>query len=426
MGFAAHKNSFEGPLVQQNESFVGVENESFVGVAGVELLGRLLVAENGICSRRSHRFVMEKLLKRITGFLFTAGLIIFCPLPNMAPLSRSTVVSDQSEQAALKSVSSNHASATESLHLSDDLNRLPYVSLVDQRIVEAEVSTVLSLLAPGKEEASPYAANPFNEKDSSQFEQIMQNARSRSLHNRPMGEIVQALAQQLLGSPYEANLLDRSSKETLVVSLTRFDCVLFVETVLALARGIAIQDYSYPTFAHHLQNHRYRDGRLDGYCSRLHYFSEWIADNQRRGNVLNIAAEIGGVPFPKTLNFMSTHRSSYPRLVNDATYRCVQQMESSLNPLTLYYIPQSQIRQYYAQLQPGDIVAIATDIPGLDVTHTGLVYRNEDGSLGLIHAAPNSGVKVSHDLQHYVSNVESRIGILVARPTDPRSPISRP
>ncbi len=365
---------------------------------------------------------MEKLLKRITGFLFTAGLIIFCPPSNIATLSHSTITSDQAEQAALKSVSPHHASATESLHLSDDSARLPSASLIDQRAEKG--STVLSLIAPARDGALSHVTSPLDEKDSAQFERIMQNARSQSLHNRPMGEIVQAIAQQLLGSPYEGNLLDRSSQEMLVVSLTRFDCVLFVETVLALARGVAVQDYSYQTFASHLQNQRYRDGKLDGYCSRLHYFSEWIVDNQRRGNVLNIAAELGGVSFPKMLNFMSTHRSSYPQLVDDSTYRCVQQMESSLNPLTLDYIPQSQIRQHYAQLRPGDIVAIATDIPGLDVTHTGLVYRHEDGSLGLIHAAPDSGVKISPDLQSYVSNVENRIGVLVARPTDPRSPIS--
>jgi hypothetical protein len=67
-------------------------------------------------------------------------------------------------------------------------------------------------------------------------------------------------------------------------------------------------------------------------------------------------------------------------------------------------------------LKPGDIVAIATDLPGLDVTHTGFVYRNPDGSVGLIHAAPGSGVKISRDLQTYTERVEHAIGILVARP----------
>jgi hypothetical protein len=86
------------------------------------------------------------------------------------------------------------------------------------------------------------------------------------------------------------------------------------------------------------------------------------------------------------------------------------------NPLEreIYYIPTDQIQSHYAELQAGDIIAIATSVPGLDVTHTGFVYRSSQG-LGLIHAAP-SGVKISADLQTYVSRVEAAIGIIVVRP----------
>uniref|UniRef100_A0ACD5GRR4 N-acetylmuramoyl-L-alanine amidase-like domain-containing protein n=2 Tax=Desertifilum TaxID=1185872 RepID=A0ACD5GRR4_9CYAN len=118
---------------------------------------------------------------------------------------------------------------------------------------------------------------------------------------------------------------------------------------------------------------------------------------------------------------MSQHRSSYPQLVdNSANYRCIQAMEASIAHQKINYIPQDQIRQRYPQLQPGDIIAVATDIPGLDVTHTGLVYRHPNGNIGLIHASPVGEVTIAEDLQNYISNVESAIGILVARPLDPR------
>lgn len=97
----------------------------------------------------------------------------------------------------------------------------------------------------------------------------MQEAVKEKLHSRPLGEMMQAIAVKFRGTPYRAGLLDRSSQETLVVSLQGFDCVLFVETVLAIARGVAVQDYSYHTFAGHIQNQRYRNGELSGYCSRL-------------------------------------------------------------------------------------------------------------------------------------------------------------
>ncbi len=252
------------------------------------------------------------------------------------------------------------------------------------------------------------------------FQRIMQYASTQKSHQRPMGEIMQAIAQQFLGTAYKAGLLDQSKEETLVVTLKQFDCVLFLETVLAIARGVAVQDYSYPTFVNHIRDQRYWNGQMKGYCSRLHYFSEWIVDNEKRGTVQNIGQELGGVPLNKKLNFMSAHRQSYPRLSDDATYQCIGQMEAKLDGVTLDYIPTNQIRRVYAQLQPGDIVAVATDISGLDVTHTGLVYRYPDGKIGFIHASPIGQVTIARDLHRYISKVDNAIGILVARPIDPR------
>jgi hypothetical protein len=249
----------------------------------------------------------------------------------------------------------------------------------------------------------------------------MEYAVEEKLSGRSMPAIMQAIADYFLGYPYQANLLDRNNEEKLVITLDGFDCVLFVETVLAIARGIAVEDYSYATFTENLSEQRYWKGERDGYCSRLHYFSEWISDNDKRGIVENIARDLGGVRINKTLDFMSRHRSSYPPMANnDANYQCIVNMEDSISRLKIDYIPYYAIRNVYAQLQPGDIVAVATEIEGLDVTHTGLVYRLPDGNIGLIHASPAGQVTIARDLHNYIWNVESAIGILVARPADPR------
>jgi cell wall-associated NlpC family hydrolase len=256
--------------------------------------------------------------------------------------------------------------------------------------------------------------------DGKTFRRIMQYVNTKKLYQRPMGEIVQAIAQQFLGTAYKADLLDQSKEETLVITLNKFDCVLFVETVLALARGVAVQDYSSETFVNHIRDQRYRNGQIDGYCSRLHYFSDWIWDNEKRGAVQNIVEELGGVPLNKKFNFMTTHRQSYrPLANNDANYQCMVEMENKLNKVTFDYIPTNQIRRVYNRLQPGDIVAIATNLPGLDVTHTGLVYRTREGNIGFIHASPIGEVTIARDLQRYTGKVKNAIGILVARPSDP-------
>ncbi|NEP02354.1 MAG: DUF1460 domain-containing protein [Symploca sp. SIO2E9] len=264
--------------------------------------------------------------------------------------------------------------------------------------------------------------------DRENFQRLMEVAIARHLHQLSIGEIIQAIAEEFLGKAYKAGLLDKYAQETLTISFTEFDCVLFVETALAIARGLALQDYSYQTFTNHIRNQRYLNGQLDGYCSRLHYFSVWIDDNQKRGTISNIVPELGGISLNKKLNFMSRHRHRYPRLLdNDANYQCIVEMEANLDPVTIDYIPHSQIRNVYSLLQPGDLIGIATSISGLDVTHTGLVYRFPDGNVGLIHASPIGEVTIARDLHRYVVNVNNAIGILVARPLDPRlvSPVNQ-
>ena len=161
------------------------------------------------------------------------------------------------------------------------------------------------------------------------------------------------------------------------------------------ARGIQGQDYSYSAFADNLLDLRYRGRTLNGYCSRLHYFSEWIADNEARGNVVNITESLGGQRLEKKLNFMSEHRESYRQIAkNDSLFAGILEMEKRLEGLSLFYIEQSQIREVYPQLQSGDILALATDIGGLDVAHTGLTYKFEDGRIGLLHASTLHGVVV--------------------------------
>ncbi len=291
-------------------------------------------------------------------------------------------------------------------------------------LAEISSSQLLEVLAGRPDSSNPEritethtAAIP---EDIARFEKVVQYAKQQNLPDRPLGEIVQAIADNFLGKPYTEGLLDKSGEEKLIVTLNQFDCVLFVETVVAIARGVAVKDYDYQNFVNRLESQRYLNGKLNGYCSRLHYFSEWINDNQKRQTVENITVELGGVPMNKQLNFMSQHRSSYPQMVKDeATYQCIVGVEAELAKTTVNYIPTNQIKSIYSQLKPGDIVAVATDVKGLDVTHTGFVYRNADGNLGFIHASPAGAVTVAYDLHRYISRVESAIGIVVARAKTP-------
>ncbi len=249
------------------------------------------------------------------------------------------------------------------------------------------------------------------------FNRLMAYARQENLHAEPLGVVMQKLGERLRGTPYVAGVLDEPEEETLVAPLDKFDCVLFVESMMALGRGIVAEDYSYDGYLRRIEEARYRGGQMNGYCSRLHYFSDWIRDNERRGLVENVTQEIGGQKYDKKIDFMSTHRQSYPRLVtSDSLFRGIVEMERDLRDYQLYYVPQNRIREVYPMLQAGDIVATATHIAGLDVTHTGLVYDAGNGRKGFMHASTTDGVKVSPDLQSYIEGVKVQTGIIVARP----------
>ncbi|MEM1041259.1 MAG: N-acetylmuramoyl-L-alanine amidase-like domain-containing protein [Bacteroidota bacterium] len=254
------------------------------------------------------------------------------------------------------------------------------------------------------------------------FEAVVAYAQEQNLVARPLGEIVQAVGLQLLGRPYVEGALDRTAEEALVVDLTGFDCVTYVENVLAIAQAVQAGTPSYDAYVANLEALRYRGGALDGYCSRLHYFTDWMRDNDARGNVRLITQDVGE-PFDKTIDFISGHREAYPKLAagdarSDSLFACIEGVEAGLRGHDLYYVPQDDIRGIYGQLEAGDIIATATDIDGLDVTHTGFVLKDGERT-GFLHASLTGEVKVSDDLADYIAGNRVQTGIIVARPLAP-------
>ena len=261
------------------------------------------------------------------------------------------------------------------------------------------------------------------------FERAMRLGQRMKGSGQPVGEIMQAIGLTFSKRPYLEGTLDAPPTEELVVRLDGFDCVTYVETLLAMARGLKEQDPSYAGFARRLAEIRYRAGQPMGYCSRLHYFSDWIRDNDRARFVKDVTPQFASRTFRDTVNFMSTHRDAYSRFAtNDSLLACVQDMEIALARAAegrpLRYVPQDSIRAVYSELQAGDIIGIVSSVDGLDIAHTGLAYFPNPGtpassleeSVGLLHASLSGGVVVSPDLQRYVQQIGHMVGIVVARP----------
>jgi hypothetical protein len=255
------------------------------------------------------------------------------------------------------------------------------------------------------------------------FRRVMDTADGDGFDDERIGRVMQEVGLLFVGSAYEGGLLDAPEEEELLVSLDRFDCVLFVETVLALSQGIVSGDRTFDGFVGRIERLRYRDGQMDGYCSRLHYFSEWIYDNEKKGAVQNITLALGGSRVAGKLDFMSRNRDLYARFAgNDSLFQGIRRMEDSLATLDRWYIPQGMIRSIYPSLQAGDVVATSTTVEGLDVSHSGLVFENPQGGIGFLHASTKNGVTVADDLADYVMSNSATFGIVVARPVNPPLP----
>lgn len=247
-------------------------------------------------------------------------------------------------------------------------------------------------------------------------------ARAEGLSSKPIGDVVAAIGVSFLEAPYKAHTLEAPGPERLIVNLKEFDCVTFVESTLAIARCIKLGRYTFEEFARQLRLIRYRSGVIDGYPSRLHYFCDWIDDNERKKIVRNMAPALEGLVLEKTINFMSTHRSAYRQLKSKAVFNAIRKAEDHLNQRKHFYLPKDRIQSLREWIQDGDIVGITTTIDGLDVSHTGFAYRFM-GLLRFLHAPLSGGtIQISkRSLVDYLGQEESRTGIMIARPLEPLS-----
>ncbi|WP_372947115.1 N-acetylmuramoyl-L-alanine amidase-like domain-containing protein [Mariniphaga sp.] len=234
----------------------------------------------------------------------------------------------------------------------------------------------------------------------------------------PTSVLMVKLGTYFMETPYVAHTLEKGDEEQLVVNLRGLDCTTLVENCLALTKTIQSGEHTFEQFTKELKNVRYRSGKIDGYPSRLHYTTDWIFDNQQKKLVRNLSKEIGATPYPKEINFMSTHPDSY-RQLKDSSHlvEIIAQKERDINSRQHFYIPEEKLAEVEDQLMDGDIVGITTSIEGLDISHMGILIR-KGGRIHLLHAssAAEKVVLSEETLEEYLLSSKSATGIMVARP----------
>jgi N-acetylmuramoyl-L-alanine amidase-like len=242
-----------------------------------------------------------------------------------------------------------------------------------------------------------------------------------------IGDRIGRFARALEGTPYADGTLEGPGPEVCRVTTRGFDCVTLIETCLNLARLERRSDSrDVPPDLADLQAAvtatRYRGGRLDGYASRLHYTSEWIADNVSRGVLADVTPTLGGEPLDVHVGFMSSHPDRYPALHHrPALVDTLRVIERRINTIPRTFIPRERVAAVEPKLLTGDLIAITTSVVGLDYSHTGLIYRDTKGVARFLHASSAQGkVVLDTSLSGYLARgPNSNTGITVLRALEP-------
>lgn len=228
-----------------------------------------------------------------------------------------------------------------------------------------------------------------------------------------------ANGQTFINTPYAANTLEMDDVEDLIINCDEVDCTTFVEYVLAMSlcpqQGDAMQEGD---FAKSLQRIRYRDGKIDGYTSRLHYISDWINNGVKEGLLEDVSAVNSPFTQKLSVSYMTAHPEKYKQLASSSTNVAqMKKIEKALTGNEIHWTPKDQVgAKGLPWVKNGDIIAITTSTPGLDVVHMGLAIYVK-GNLCLLHASSKKG-KVLVDqltLDGLLDKNENWTGIRVLR-----------
>lgn len=213
---------------------------------------------------------------------------------------------------------------------------------------------------------------------------------SKTKSYRSAGSRIDVLSRHFLGQPYKINPLIGSANtpEVFTASLDGFDCVTYVETILALARASGAA-----AFIESLRNIRYERGRV-AWDRRNHYMIGWIRNNVGARTVRRVIPQnVTAVAKTRTLNAVP---GLAPRTIR---FKCV---------------PKRALGNLLPRLQTGDLIFFASTRKHLDIFHCGIVVRDRKRLL-LRHASRSRASVVEQDLNEFLK-ANRMAGVIVARP----------
>jgi cell wall-associated NlpC family hydrolase len=201
---------------------------------------------------------------------------------------------------------------------------------------------------------------------------------------------IETLSRYFLGRAYKPNPLIGSAHkaEVFTASLAGFDCVTYIETVVALARASNVDN-----FTDWLRKIRYEQGRIQ-WTRRNHYMSLWIRNNVRNGILKPVSMP------------------ALPTISKDRVLNVVPGLDPQRTRLKC--LPKAAVPRLERYLQTGDLIFFASTRKNLDVFHAGIIVR--DGKKVLMrHASRSQGSVVEQELNEFLK-AHRMAGVIVVRP----------
>jgi len=284
--------------------------------------------------------------------------------------------------------------------------------------------TTFSLLGPAALGRSADQLQCFDGQDV--FTRIVNKALAEKWNQLPIGELIGKIALELKGTPYVGFTLERSADaEYCVVNLEGLDCVTFFEDSLCMARMLKRGKSSPEALLNEVQTTRYRGGRMGDFTTRLHYTTDWFADNEAKGVVKLLTPELPGAePFSQKVGIMSQHPEHYRQLAaHPELLPAIRQIEEVINGRSLKYLPMAKLSAAERLLQTGDIVGVTTTEEGIDIAHTGLCIKDEQGTVHFMDASSSRRVMkvtLEPEISTCLNWSPKLTGVMIARPLELR------
>ena len=264
------------------------------------------------------------------------------------------------------------------------------------------------------------------------FTRIVNKSATGNWNRLPIGELIGRIALELEGTPYVGFTLELSNDaEYCVVNLKGLDCVTFFEDCLCMARMIKRGKSAPEDLIREVRTTRYRGGKMGDFTTRLHYTTDWLVDNEQKGVIKILTPDLPGAqPFTQKVGIMSRHPENYRQLVAHPEFLpAIQLAEDRINARSLKYLPMEKLAAAEPLLRTGDIVGVATTETGIDIAHTGLCIKDQQGVPHFMDAS-SSRRRMRVTLEPEISkclNWSSKLsGVMIARPLEVRLALVSP